>query len=105
MISKVYIEEVEKYGTQARGKKELLDYLKNGKIPSLRQAIIMKCYDCCAFYVDGRLDCGVDECPLYPFMPYNPNKPVLRTRRKRTKEEIERFKKNVFGKRGKQDTK
>ncbi len=29
-----------------------------------------KCKDCCCDYVDGRLDCEMPDCSLYPFMPY-----------------------------------
>jgi cytochrome c2 len=34
------------------------------------QAIAAKCAECCNGYQDGKRDCGVTLCPLYPFMPY-----------------------------------
>jgi len=34
------------------------------------QAILAKCSECMCDYVDGRVDCRVNKCPLYPFMPY-----------------------------------
>ena len=34
------------------------------------EAILAKCADCSGHYIDGRVDCGVHTCPLYPFMPY-----------------------------------
>jgi hypothetical protein len=37
---------------------------------SLKKAIQAKCYDCTGQYVDGRVDCGCPNCPLYQWMPY-----------------------------------
>lgn len=34
------------------------------------QAIAAKCSDCMCDYTDGRVDCGIKLCPLYPWMPY-----------------------------------
>lgn len=33
-------------------------------------AIKAKCADCMSDYADGRLDCEIYDCPLYPYMPY-----------------------------------
>lgn len=49
--------------------------LKSGEIvkpkrPSMKKAILAKCKDCMSDYVDGRLDCGVESCSLYFWMPY-----------------------------------
>lgn len=41
-----------------------------GKRLTPTQAIVGKCADCMADYVDGRIDCNSPECPLYPWMPY-----------------------------------
>lgn len=63
-------EEVEKNGALARGKKELLDHL-NGEKLTARQAGLGRCYDCMCYFADGRIDCKVEHCSLYPFMPYS----------------------------------
>ncbi len=51
------------------GKGHLLRYLSGERLTQ-RQAILAKCCDCCGHYVDGRYDCDVPLCPLYPIMPY-----------------------------------
>lgn len=33
-----------------------------------RQAILAKRYECLNGYLDGKEDCGIPECPPYPFM-------------------------------------
>lgn len=43
------------------------------------QAILAKCADCMADYVDGRESCDGGNleggaCPLWPFMAYNPDR-------------------------------
>lgn len=87
-------EMIERDGAKARGRKELLKYL-NGEKLSPTQTILAKCYECCNYFRDGRLDCGVDACPNYAYMPYNPNRPK-RTRNltaEQRAEVRERFKK------------
>lgn len=44
-------------------------YVRGGRL-TRGQAIAAKCADCCCYYVDGRRDCEVFSCPLYPWMPY-----------------------------------
>jgi len=56
-------------GSSGKGKTSLLKYLKGGRLTQ-RQAIQAKCYDCMGFYVDGRYNCEISDCPLYPWMPY-----------------------------------
>lgn len=70
------LDSIKKHGIAASGRKELLKYLDGARITQ-RQAILAKCYDCMAYYADGRNDCKVLDCPLYPFMPYSsrPQKP------------------------------
>lgn len=63
------ITEIEKYGVKARGKKEILKHLSGKKI-TLLQAVQAKCFECMGYYSDGKMDCQVPSCPLYPFMPY-----------------------------------
>ena len=62
-------EEVERYGKLAVGKKELLKHLSGDKL-TLAQIVKAKCYECMHFYLDGKNDCGIKECPNYPRMPY-----------------------------------
>jgi hypothetical protein len=49
-----------------------LQRYRQGKKLTRGQAIRAKCADCLADYQDAgsRADCGISECPLYPFMPY-----------------------------------
>lgn len=79
---------IEKYGIKAQGKKEIQKYLLGSRL-TLRQAVIAKCYDCMCFYADGREDCEMLDCPLYPFMPYGtkPQTPI----RKLSKAHKEKF--------------
>jgi hypothetical protein len=60
---------------KARGNKELKKYEMGDRLTQ-RQAILAKCADCMGYYFDGRLDCSLSECPLYPYMPYRENKEV-----------------------------
>ncbi len=34
------------------------------------EALIAKCCECMGGYIDGRRDCKIPSCPLYPYMPY-----------------------------------
>ena len=54
---------------KAKGGKELRKYLAGDKL-TLRQMIIAKCYECMGNYADGKGDCLLSNCPLYPIMPY-----------------------------------
>ena len=67
------ISDIQKYGKTARGKKELLKHLEGGRL-TLRQATLAKCYDCLCYMVDGRQDCKMPSCCLYPFMTFNQDK-------------------------------
>jgi hypothetical protein len=53
-----------------RGGPALLDAHRAGARLTQRQGILAKCADCMGRYVDGRVDCRVPACPLYPWMPY-----------------------------------
>jgi hypothetical protein len=65
------------------GSKYLKIHYSGGKLTA-RQRILAKCADCACYYVDGREDCEVYWCPLYPYMPYG----KLRKRyAKKTKQE------------------
>jgi hypothetical protein len=54
---------------------------RTGKRLTRAQAILAKCADCCGDYSDGRIDCGIGQCPLYPWHPY-------RERRRKTLENM-----------------
>ena len=65
--------DVLEFGKSARGKVEILKYLKGERLTK-NQAILAKCYDCMCGYADGVGDCETKSCPLYGYMPYNKNK-------------------------------
>jgi hypothetical protein len=72
----------------SNGKAYLLKYLGGQKL-SARQSAIAKCCDCMGYYVDGRMDCKMPDCPLYPFMPYREGeKYKTRTMSEETKKKI-----------------
>ncbi len=84
------IKDIERFGKASTGKRYLIRHLKGEKI-TLKQAILSKCFDCCGFYVDGKHDCLIPECPLYPFMPYRLNKEKIK--KIRTEKQIEQSRK------------
>ena len=63
------LEEIERYGKSARGKRELIRHLDDLRLTP-RQMILAKCYECSNGYVDGKVDCLVRSCPLYSLMPF-----------------------------------
>ena len=67
------IENIKKYGKDSTGKTYLLKYLQ-GQALTMKQAILAECFSCGGYYADGRKDCHIPECPLYPFMPYRTEK-------------------------------
>ena len=60
---------VDKHGIVSKGKQSLLNHLNGEKI-TRKEAMDAKCYDCMGYFVDGRQDCLVKHCPLFPFRPY-----------------------------------
>ena len=54
---------------KAKGTKEFNRYQMGDKLTP-RQSIIAKCAECMGLYADGKEDCGIPDCPLYPMMPY-----------------------------------
>ena len=64
------IDAIKRYGKTARGKLDLIRHLEGGKL-TLRQAVYAHCYDCMGFFADGKVDCKIPACSLYPFMAYN----------------------------------
>jgi hypothetical protein len=67
--------------------RQMLKFM-DGERLSYKQSILAKCFECTNGFIDGRNDCGMNDCPLYPFMPYNPNKYV-----KHVGQRISRFRK------------
>jgi hypothetical protein len=51
-----------------KGRRELADY-RAGKKLSRAKAMKAKCYECNGGD-EGRHDCGVDTCPMYPYRLY-----------------------------------
>lgn len=60
-------------GMMAKGKNELLKHLDGEKL-TYKEAILAKCYDCEGYFIDGKEDCMIYDCPLYGFMAYNPKR-------------------------------
>ena len=54
----------------SKGVALLNKYLTGGKL-TRGEAILAKCADCTNRYADGRIDCKIEECPLYPWMYYS----------------------------------
>jgi hypothetical protein len=82
------IEQIKRYGKEAKGRKELIEHL-TGKMLTPRKAILSKCYECMNAYADGKVDCNIPDCSLYPFMPYRKGeKLVLRKMSEEQKEKI-----------------
>lgn len=73
-------------GKESKGKRHMISYLE-GKRLSPSQAILANCYQCLGFYIDGKQDCEIPDCPLYPFMPYR--KGVEKVKRARSEKQIE----------------
>jgi len=78
---------IRKHGKTAQGKNEYLEYMETGKKLSHKQAIVANCYQCLGFYMDGKHDCEIPDCPLYPFMPYR--KGVEKVKRVRSEKQME----------------
>lgn len=58
----------------SKGKTKMLQWLNTGRI-SRADAILAKCFECMGCYIDGRIDCEMIDCPLYPYMPYRGRRP------------------------------
>lgn len=63
------IDWIKRHGKRAKGKRDLITYLKGGKL-TYKQAVQAKCYECMGYCIDGLSDCEIPDCPLYRFMPY-----------------------------------
>jgi len=74
------IKSIRRQGKAARGQKELIKHLSGERL-TLKQAVYAHCYDCCGFFSDGKIDCGLKHCSLHPFMAYNQNRAKKTTSR------------------------
>lgn len=71
-------EQIEEYGITSKGKTQMLRHLDGIKL-TRNQAITAKCFDCMGMFIDGRLDCKMPNCPLFPFRSYKDSlKPVIK---------------------------
>lgn len=84
---------IEKHGKTAQGKREYLDYLTTRKKLTPRQAIRANCYQCAGYFIDGKMDCEVIDCPLHPYMPYRKDK--AKARRIPSEKQSEAIRKNL----------
>ena len=74
------IKNIRQHGKKARGQTELIKHLEGQRL-TLKKAVYAHCYDCMAFYADGKVDCQMPKCSLHPFMAYN-QKRIKRTVKK-----------------------
>ena len=51
------------------GRTQYLRHL-NGVELTYREMCLAMCAECSTGYIDGRQECKVPKCPLYPVMPY-----------------------------------
>lgn len=70
------------------GGRELLKKYLSGEVLGNAPAIKAKCCECSGNYVDGKKDCEVYTCPLYPYMPYGKMRKPQYIRPERRKNEI-----------------
>jgi len=57
---------------QSGGREAQVKYL-SGENLIRSEAMLAKCSDCCGWYEDGKKDCEVPLCAMYPWMPYRKN--------------------------------
>jgi len=63
------IEMIEEHGLEARGKKSLLKHLDGDKL-GRKDAMEAACYSCMGYFIDGRADCCIKNCPMYGYRPF-----------------------------------
>lgn len=51
------------------GKASYLSFLGGASLTH-KERCEAKCFECCNGYLDGKRDCRIPNCPLYPVMPY-----------------------------------
>ncbi|MEI6155001.1 MAG: hypothetical protein WCQ90_13050 [Deltaproteobacteria bacterium] len=83
------IDEIEVFGIRAKGQAERIRFLK-GEPLTRSQAMLAHCYDCTGGYADGARDCEIENCSMYPFMPYAKRKDKAKTVRSEKQKENDR---------------
>jgi hypothetical protein len=68
----------------------LLRRYAQGTRLTARQSILAQCCVCLGYYVDGREDCQMPSCPLYPYMPYRVGRKKYTTKIKESGEIIQK---------------
>jgi hypothetical protein len=63
-------------GIRAQGRLDLENHMKGVRLTQ-REAIKAKCYDCMGGYTDGKADCAIPGCSLYPYNPYRGYNPAI----------------------------
>ena len=91
------LENIKEYGKSYQGYGDMIKYL-NGEVLTLKQSVKAKCFDCMGFYADGKNDCKLTTCSLYPFMPFNEKGPRRIKQRKAFTEEQKAALKERFAK-------
>ncbi|MEI7636350.1 MAG: hypothetical protein WCJ37_03540 [Syntrophus sp. (in: bacteria)] len=71
---------IEEVGVLAKGKAEFLKHL-DGERLTPGETFLAQCYDCTGYYADGKEDCKMLTCAIYPFMAYREDKPERRRKR------------------------
>ena len=79
---------IRQHGKTARGQKEILKHLSGQRL-TFKQAIYAKCYDCMNYFSDGKVDCKITSCPLYPFMAYKENPEKINTKKNKMGENVQ----------------
>jgi hypothetical protein len=72
---------IDKHGILSKGKQSLLNHLNGEKI-TRAAAMNAKCYDCMNYFSDGRQDCRMPNCPLFPWRPYKDKTPPQKSKKK-----------------------
>ena len=67
------------YGILSSGRRFLVRHVEGGRNTCL-QAIKAKCHECCGGFADGRVDCEIETCPLYRWMPYRKSRKGAKAR-------------------------
>jgi hypothetical protein len=79
----------------SKGKTLYLKFLKGEQL-SASQAIICNCFQCMNGHMDGRLDCEIQDCPCYAWMPYRKKESSTRKKKVISEENKEKMKKGLM---------
>ena len=95
------IKDIQDFGIRAKGRAERIKFLE-GKPTTRAEAILGHCYSCTGGYDDGAQDCEIENCSLYPYMPYAKRKDKVKPVRTERQKENDR-KLSVIRSTGKQN--